>query len=161
MRRLLHFAISSCSWIRRRGSDPNFHDGENLYRAIDPKDTGVGDDGVRSPNLTAIRFPNLSVNRSKYSLPSSVLVGKYRHHESWKFAVSDVPEDFEFSVTEKGRRGEVDIFSFAVVHDPNCTNYSHSEIRAFRNGDPHDHERPRQVKWWFREKLRSRMEPSR
>ena len=160
MRRLFNFATSSFNWIRVRGVDPGFADDENLYHAINPDDIDDDEEDGRRPNVSAIRFPTLSVNRSKYSGPKSVLIGKFRFWESWRFRRQDLPVAISFEVIEKPRRGEIDTFSFSVEHDPTCTKYAHSEVRTYRNGQRYTKKRPEGVRQKYRLHMRRKMDPS-
>jgi hypothetical protein len=88
----------------------------------------------------------LSVNRGKYSQPHHVLYSKYPKHINdgvVKFSVRDIPEAIEHVE-------EHTILNFRVEHDPLEDNYSHSQIRAFRDGV-----RVKPISEWFRKKLRT------
>lgn len=158
MWRLTNFASSSINWLRRLGPDRGFDPCENLYRAVDPRHVEI--DGRETQlSLSAINFPTLSVNRSRYSRPRSVLIEKRRNWRPWKFKYSDTPTDISFTVTDRARKHQIDTFSFSVEHDPKWFNYSHSEVRTYRNGERHERTTPRTVKLKFREKLRRKMHP--
>jgi hypothetical protein len=80
-----------------------------------------------------IHFPDQSVNRERFSRPKDVLLpdGSERS-KSWilcgvaSFRVADLPGDMQSP-------GGVS-FRFTVEHDPNEDNYSHSELRVYKNG---------------------------
>ncbi|MEB2346133.1 MAG: hypothetical protein OZ948_15500 [Deltaproteobacteria bacterium] len=132
--------------------DPHFDPDERLYYAVDPADIeGEGED--RSPNVSSIRFPDLSVNRGKYSSPPEVLVGPRKDWESWYFLVSEVPPTTTF--VPKPRT--TDTYSFKVEHDPIPDNYAHSEVRAYKNGERHKRGRPVEVRLHFRDHLRQQL----
>jgi len=83
-------------------------------------------DHIRGNSLlpSAIKFPDWSVNRSKYSDPEDVLFPKFFDWGIAQFTVGDVPD----SLTSPG---EI-IYNFKVDHDPVEDNYAHSEIRTYK-----------------------------
>lgn len=106
---------------RDRPVDDNFDLEEELYYRCQARHV----DGQRLlPE--AIRFPNFSVNRSKYSEPEDVLIPSYQDWGIATFRVRDLPEPE--STDEKTE------YEWRVVHDPLEDNYAHSEIRTFKNG---------------------------
>jgi hypothetical protein len=95
--------------------------------------------------LMAIRYPDFSVNRQKYSEPEDVIFGL----AGWgiaHFKVEHVPP------TVEGEQGST--CEFKVEHVPEPDNYSHSEVRAYKNGQ-HDRKMklPTTVKSVYRQKL--------
>ena len=83
--------------------------------------------------VSAVAFPNQSVNRGKYSRPSDVLLPELRPGAGdwilWgvvEFAVMDIPETIEST-------GGV-ATTFGVEHEPTNDNYSHSELSASKGG---------------------------
>jgi hypothetical protein len=76
---------------------------------------------------TAIRFPDWSVNRAKYSEPEDVLIPDYLDWGIAAFEVGNVPK----SLTSPAP-GNVK-YDFRVAHDPVEDNYSHSEVRTYKD----------------------------
>jgi hypothetical protein len=74
----------------------------------------------------AIRFPDFSVNRSKYSNPEDVLVPTYSDWGVSAFHVGDLQLEQKTDAHT--------VYSWQVIHDPLEDNYSHSEVRTFKNG---------------------------
>ncbi len=72
----------------------------------------------------------------------------------------DIPGNITFVVTAKERRGQIDTFSFEPVHDPDWDNYAHTEVRAYRNREPHHLKSPKTVRLQFRAALREKMRPA-
>ncbi len=104
-----------------RPVDMNFDDNEKLYNRFKQEFLA---EGKFLP--TGIKFPDWSVNREKYSEPEDVLIPDYLEWGISQFNVSDVPN----TLTSTG-----DIkFDFKVEHDPVEDNYSHSEVRSYKNG---------------------------
>jgi hypothetical protein len=117
---------------RDRPVDNEFAPNELLY--IRCKAENVDEDlGILKP--AAIHFPDQSVNRAKHSRPADVIIppdDSVLEMILWgvsAIAVSDLPAPTK---TEKGPQ-----FSFAVHHDPIELNFSHSEIRVFRDNERH------------------------
>ena len=105
---------------RGRPVDDNFDLSEELYYRCQAQHV---DGQWLLPG--AIRFPNFSVNRSKYSEPGDVLIPSYQDWGIATFVVKDLPEP---ESTDK--RTE---YEWRVVHDPLEDNYAHSEVRTFKN----------------------------
>lgn len=74
----------------------------------------------------SIKFPDWSVNRGKYCRPSDVLLPSWLDFGVAEFKVKDVPSDMKSS-------GDTN-FNFKIEHDPLEENYSHSELRVYKNG---------------------------
>ena len=91
-----------------------------------------------------VPFPDLSVNRGKYSEPSDVLIGYPSAVGVATARVEDIPES-------------IDDFEFRPVHDPEPDNYSHAEIRAFRDGEHVRRKPPKTVRNRFRLSFRLRV----
>lgn len=89
----------------------------------------------RLKSVAAIKFPDQSVNRSRYSRPLDLLIPDpmFERSRKWlflgvvKFAVGDVPAKME-------RNGST-LCEFRVEHDPQEKNYSHSELRVYKDGN--------------------------
>jgi hypothetical protein len=75
---------------------------------------------------TGIRFPDWSVNRAKYSEPEDVLVPDFQDWGIAQFEVRNIPKSLISPGSVK--------FDFKVEHDPLNDNYSHSEVRTYKNG---------------------------
>jgi len=102
--------------------DPNFQKDERLYYRcqedfFDEKGNIVG---------SSIKFPTCSVNRGKYSKPEDVLLPDYLNWGIVEFQVGNIPAQLK---TPDGKE-----FDFKVEHDPTEENYSHSEIRTYKDG---------------------------
>lgn len=96
----------------------------------------------------AFPFPDLSVNRSKYcAKPEWVLLPNWVNDGVIAFRVMDIPSRLEQS-------GTTYVFEFRTVHDPEDDNYSHTEVRTYRNG-MHDKkiEPPKTIRKKFRQML--------
>lgn len=98
---------------------------------------------------TGIKFPDWSVNRSKYSEPDDVLIPSYLDWGIAEFQVESVPKKMESP-------GNV-VFEFKVEHDPVDDNYSHSEVRTYKEGTHHKNiDVNKTVKKQFRQMLSDR-----
>jgi len=105
-----------------RPVDPIFLPVEELYIRFDRID------GENVDPACIKAHPVQSVNRSKYSKAEWVLLSRYPQFLNWgygSFKVSDIPESItsEFGITH----------FFKVEHAPLDDNYSHSEVRAYKN----------------------------
>jgi len=115
---------------RGREPDPTFAPSELLYMRV----RRCHVEGARLTDVSAIRFPDQSVNRSKYSKASDVLIPDPNHERSSRwihlgvlgFPVEAVPA----CLTTNGHV----VCDLRVEHDPLERNYAHSEIRAYRDG---------------------------
>ncbi len=118
-----------------RPVEPDFETDEDLYiRFL----SVVG----KKVDISNIRCPNQSVNRSNYSEPEWVLLPNYRHFGHGVFKVADIPTPID--------RPDADPYEFIVDHDPQDNNYSHCEIRAHVNGVRRNRITNRSVKLKFR-----------
>jgi hypothetical protein len=104
-----------------RPVDMNFDDNENLYNRFRKEYLA---EGKFLP--TGIKFPDWSVNREKYSEPEDVLIPDFHEWGIAQFKVGDVPDTLPSP-------GDIK-FDFKVEHDPVEDNYSHSEVRSYKNG---------------------------
>lgn len=106
--------------LKRRGRpvDPNFDPEERLYRRV-PRRDFIGRDGYVLP--AGVRFPDISVNRGKYSEPEDVVLGYENAAAIAAARVRDIPD-------------RIDEYEFRPEHVPKPQNYAHSEIRAFLGG---------------------------
>ena len=129
---------------RGRRVDPYFEPSEKLYRRCQ-----VGHVVAGRILPQAFRSPDFSVNRGKYSEPEDVLIPSYERWGIVGFQVKDVP-----SRVFSGGGAQ---FEFRVDHDPEENNYSHSEVRTYKNGrfDP-KLKVARTVKKEFRQRLSDR-----
>lgn len=75
----------------------------------------------------AIRLPNQSANRGKYSLPGSVLLPQHRHMGIYAIHVGDIPKKCQ---SPGGKELEP-----KIEHEPEDDNYAHSELRVYKDGD--------------------------
>lgn len=102
-------------------------------------------------NPGRIRASDTSVNWSKYSLPWDV-VFDYKGAGIARFMVRDVPKILPTTVA-----GGTKEHHFRPVHDPLEENYSHCEIRCFKEGEHHTSGKlPVTVKKEFRQILSDR-----
>lgn len=137
-KRVLFWLGSDRPWrmySRGRSADTEFSPSELLYFRFTARN--LNDAGGLGP--AAIRFPDQSVNRQKYSKPFDVLVPEPRKLDGvgrlkgWlyqgvaAFPVGCIPAD------PKDGKGQV-ACDFRVEHDPLEYNYAHAEIRAFVEG---------------------------
>jgi hypothetical protein len=130
---------------RDRPVDENFDVAEALYYRCQAQHV---DGHQLLPE--AIRFPNFSVNRSKYSEPEDVLIPSYHNWGIATFGVRDLPEPE--STDEKTE------YEWQVVHDPLEDNYAHSEVRTFKNRTySEDLKVPTTIKKKFRQILSERI----
>lgn len=105
-----------------RSPDPTFEPDEELYIRFSQMDG-------ETVNPICIKCPGQSANRSKYSQPQWVLLCDYPKFVNFGYGlilVGEIPPELTST-------GEV-VFSFKPVHDPMDNNYSHTEIRAFKEG---------------------------
>ena len=109
---------------------PDFDPAENLFVRVEPDQVINGE-----VKITAIRLPEQSVNRERFSPPWWVLIPspeqpaeKFRDCSVFAIARSDVPSKVEVSP------GVDHVFEFRVAHVPVENNYAHSEIGVFRGG---------------------------
>ncbi len=137
-----------------RCPDQQFKNEEELYFRIPPDPDYWREE---SPDLSAIRFPNTSVNRQKYSACEDVLYPPIDSQQDFcdfaigSVTVADIPPPPAI-ISGDGRE-----FEFKAFHDPLPDNYSHSEIRAFCEGKPHSRDGPKKVKIGYRMHLRNQM----
>jgi hypothetical protein len=139
-RRIAYWARRVLSWLgkdrprrlRRRGRpiDPEFTATELLYLRCRKVSIRSG----QLPDLAVIRFPDQSVNRSKYSKPSDVLIpdpgnASAKNWIYWgilAFEVGAVPSEV--------KDGQFGACKVKVEHDPLGHNYAHTEIRMYLHG---------------------------
>lgn len=126
--------------VNNRPPDQHFEENESLYLRFSASDfdTKYSD---RLP-VAAIKFPDVSVNREKYSQPSDVLIPHWINHGIAEIKVKDIPKSL-MSGNENDKNAQE--YEFKVEHDPigadhpyypkqEFENYAHSEIRAFKDG---------------------------
>lgn len=106
-----------------RAIDPIFDEEEILYVRC------LSDDvqGERL-NPAAIKFPDWSVNRSKYSEPEDVLIPNYQEYGVAAFKVKNIPKTLSSPAP-----GNI-LSEFKIEHVPEEDNYAHSEVRTYKNG---------------------------
>lgn len=115
-------------FTRGRPLDPEFASEEWLYFRCMAEWIECG--RIKPAN---VHFPDQSVNRQKYSRPRDVLLPDDSEEScNWLLwgvvgiQVRDLPPEM--------RTGGGIPYSFPVEHDPLPNNYSHSELRVFKNG---------------------------
>lgn len=144
-----HFLVNGQQTIQEFEAD------ESLYFRFSSKHFS---DENRLP-VAAIRFPDFSVNRGRFSRPIDVLFPNWIDWGIAEFKVSAIPSPLR-SDDEKDERE----FCFKAYHDPIDTthpayteqqfeNYAHTEIRAFLEGEHFTKDPPKSVKKKFRLKL--------
>jgi len=111
-----------------RGIDGEFPPTENLFFRC------ALDETFETTRIkpAAVRFPDQSVNRERYSRCTDVLIpdGSSKSQD-WillgvaRVHVKDVPRETQST-------GKVS-FRFTVEHDPEDNNYGHSELRVYKN----------------------------
>ncbi len=112
-----------------RGVDETFTSQERLFHrcAYDWLDS---EGKLKHANVS---FPDQSVNREKYSKPFDVILPDRTPRTTgwiyWGVAAIRVEQIPEPEATSGGG-----VFEFRVEHDPEFDNFSHSEIRVFKNG---------------------------
>jgi hypothetical protein len=130
-----------------RPVDSKFDVTEKLYRRCVDREVREG-----RPFVDQIPFyPAMSVNRSKFSKPHDVLYPDYFDTCGvLSFTVGDIPEPYQI---EGGAR-----YEWKPEHDPLEENYSHTEVRTYRDGafDRNHQIGSKLVKKYFRECLRRR-----
>ncbi len=130
--------------------DPDFQADETLYRRVAPTEYPI----TEATFQKLIPFPDCSVNRSKYSQPTDVLLPDHQNYGVLGFLVGSVPKEL----------GEGDQHrQFVVEHHPVPNNYAHSEIRSYQvNGVLK--EPAKTLRTCFRDELRKKawliLEPS-
>jgi hypothetical protein len=103
--------------------DNEFEPSERLFRRFSPLSYSEGELAV-----DAIRFPDMSVNREKYSKPEQVLEPAWPTWGILAFEVEEVPSPI---CSDDG-----DTYEFRVQHVPTWDNDAHSEVRCY-HGDQH------------------------
>jgi hypothetical protein len=113
-------------YSRDRPIDPAFLPAELLYYRISVE----GSIGSR-PTGIEIRFPDDSVNRTKYGGEiEDVLYPNYFHLGVAQFTFGSLPKPREF----KDQQGDKRVYLLTVEHDPWENNYYHCELRSYREG---------------------------
>lgn len=131
--------------LKRRGreADQEFSLGERLFRRVTPRHPLDSEGFVLPPGVP---LPDLSVNREKYSEPEDVLIGYPDAIGVAAAVVGDIP-------------AEIEGYEFRAVHDPEEDNYSHTEIRTFRNEKRVRRKPPSLVRKAFRLSFRLKVLP--
>lgn len=112
-----------------RPPDPSFSPSELLYMRV--RKCHVED--RRLTDVSAIRFPDQSVNRSKHSQASDVLIPEPGSEKSWQWILLGVL-GFPVECVPACLQGNDHVVcDFRVEHDPLEHNYAHSEIRVYRD----------------------------
>ncbi len=129
-----NFQLPEEMYRNNRPEDPDFDAEEVLYFRF----ANLIDGEI---SLPSIKFPNQSVNRSKYSEPEWVLYSNYPSVVHWgiaSFRVREIPERLESNGGIK--------WEFIPKHVPEEENYSHSEIKPLRNGEEMRHPKNKLIK---------------
>lgn len=100
-----------------------------------------------------IQFPDMSVNRSKYSEVEDVKLAIAYKDANWDkygvyyFKVEDIPINPPPHISKTSPT----TWSWAVSHVPYEANYAHSEVRTYKNGNYERRNKPPPtIKKWFR-----------
>ena len=130
-----------------RLADPCFCPDEALYWRC----TKATLRSIQLRSGAAFRCPDFSVNRGKYSAPEWVLLPCHHGQGIIQLLVGDIP------VQKICPKDSPHVFTCGVEHMPCERNYSHSEVRWYKNGH---HERnmsvPKTAKKVVRQKLAQR-----
>ena len=137
-----------------RQPDPIFEDNECLYFRCSVDQ--IDENGILQD---AIKFPNWSTNRAKYSEPEDVLLPKFSNWGIAQFRIIDIPKSLQ---SEGGITCQ-----FRPIHDPvslsvedgdTYENYAHTEVRTFKD-NVFDIKRkpPTLIKKEFRARLAARI----
>lgn len=136
--------------MRRNGReiDPEFASDEKLFRRC-PADRQGEQIKAGEVHIDRIPFyPDMSVNRSKYSEPKDVLYPDFfQTFGVFSFRVEQIPDAIS---DDTGNH-----FEWKPIHVPEENNYGHSELRTFKNGefDRRLEIRNKRIKKLFREIL--------
>lgn len=139
-----------------RGREPDqiFSADEILYFRCKKDWIDEDNQAIKPANIP---FPNQSVNRQKYSEPQDVLLpdneNKTKQLIYWgvaKILVSDIPVDEK---TQGSTGAKAVSYKFRVAHDPEVDNFSHSEIRVYKNNVVANKVKSQQIKKAYRTKL--------
>lgn len=126
-----------------RPIDDHFPPDEMLYRRV--KKDEIVDGQVE---YSVLKVPVFCANRSKYSLPEHVILFPFQDWGVIAFEIQYIPSG-PYNTDEKTS------YTFNVVHVPEEENYSHTEVRACKNGEYSARTKvPDSVKHKWRLKLR-------
>jgi hypothetical protein len=120
-------------WRFGRKIDQEFDPAEALYRRCEKKDLVGGDENsqeVLSP--LSVRFPDFSVNRGKHSEPEDVLIPSVGEPPDIYSQMGIVK--FTVGLVRWEHRSDQVKYQMKVEHNPADDNYSHSEVRVYKNG---------------------------
>jgi hypothetical protein len=101
---------------------------ESFYVAINPGEVSRFHLDSQVVPLNEVRFPDCSINRSKYSEPTDLLVAGRENWAIGNFQGKSIPTPLE---------QEPNFFEFLVFDDPaeEFNNPAHSEIRTYKNNE--------------------------
>lgn len=139
-----------------RPLDPSFLPEELLYHRF--KSYGYDEEPAgTAPELLvleAMRFPNTSVNRQKYSHEYDCLFPTWCGEGVVSFPAGKVPQRLEVP-PKKANQLPQSVFTFFVEHDPCPANYGHTEIRVAKNSFrlTNDEKVPSSIKSKFKQDL--------
>lgn len=134
-----------------RGGRPRvdvFEPSEALYRRCDREEY----ESIRQGSGIGFRAPAFSVNRGRFSRPEWVLLPNHPDCGILQFLVRDVPREV--------MRPPSSPYSYGcgVEHVPEDCNYSHSEVRWYRDGQYSENlDVPKTVKKQVRQYLVERL----
>ena len=129
-----------------RAIEPLFAPKERLYLRCRPEMIGENDHVLPA----SIRCNGQSCNRGKFSEPDDVLYPDWLDWGVAELFVKDIPAVPPVDCMDISPHK----YEFAVEHIPLEENYSHSEIRAYKNGLFCDKTEPgKLIKKWFRAEL--------
>lgn len=108
---------------------PDFTDTERLFFRVASKD-------IQSGRVlpAGVHFPNQSVNRERFSFACDVLLPEPANEKSRRWYLLGVACFLAADFPRECRDGANVIYKFTVEHAPVEDNYSHSEVRAYKDG---------------------------
>lgn len=112
--------------LRRNGRPvvQDFDLKERLFRRFES--THLVDGEIYPASIPVL---DLSVNRELFSRPEDILRPNYLDWGVYAFMVEDIPSPI---VTNENTKNET-IYTFRIEHAPDPDNYSHSEVRTYKN----------------------------
>lgn len=132
-------------YCQGRPPDPNFTPAECLFIRFQNMDGG-------KVHISDLRYPDQSANREKYSQPEWILF-PLSNFGDWGYGfirVREVPSEIRLATGACNR--------CQVEHDPEEENYSHSEIRGYKNSTRvNNNTRKKKIEAEFRDELRRKI----
>ncbi len=123
-------------WRQGREIDPEFEPTEPLFSRCAKKDIVEGDENSTDVlSSIAVRFPDFSVNRGKYSEPEDVLIPSVGQPPDIYAQMGIVK--FTVGTARWGHQPNASPIKYEmrVEHNPDEDNYSHSEVKTYKDGN--------------------------